>query len=122
MAYFVYRCDCGEEIEDENPSPPLCRACNSLMKRVFTPPMLVVKGGTPRFHRTCHDKPARREQEQGIAEYESEQKTLRAGMRERKKNDEKAFKNYCEGELHHKHGRPDEAATHDPGKKYGGMI
>ena len=30
---YVYRCDCGKELEDSNPSPPLCVPCGKLMPR-----------------------------------------------------------------------------------------
>lgn len=122
MRFYEYKCDCGRVKEDTNPSPPLCPSCKVLMKRVFTPSYISVKGGTPRFYRTTHDIPKQKEREQGIAEYETETKELRQGMKERKKNDEAAFRRYCEGELHHKHGTPDEASTYDPGKNYEGQI
>jgi predicted nucleic acid-binding Zn ribbon protein len=119
---YQYRCSCGYEVEDINMSPPICPDCQVIMKRVFTAPQLIVRGGTPNFHGFVHDKAEKTEQEEGIAEYEKEQKERRKGMRERKENDKKAFKAYCEGELHHKHGRPDEATTHDPCKKYEGLT
>jgi protein-arginine kinase activator protein McsA len=121
MRLFVYRCQaCGFQLEDENPSPPICARCHTPMQRVFTPPMVQVRGGTPRFHGPgCNDRSRKIENEQGMSEYETEQKELRAGMRKRRDNDVKAFRDYCDGELHHKHGNPDEAATFDPAAKYG---
>jgi len=122
MKLFDYRCECGRVRELPDESPPLCDYCGCQMSRVFTPSYIRVKGGTPNFHgHVKQDVAEEKEREQGISEWESEQKQRREAMRERKKADEQAFKSYCEGELHHKHGRPDEAATFKPGEKYGDL-
>jgi hypothetical protein len=110
MRFFDFKCSCGERVEVNDPNPPLC-PCGNRMIRVFTPPQVSVRDGTPTFYGTRHDTDEKKEIDQGISEYETEQKTLRDGMRKRKEADKKAFKEYCAGELHIKHGKPDESTT-----------
>jgi len=86
MKLFDYRCECGRVRELPDESPPLCDYCGCQMSRVFTPSYIRVKGGTPNFHgHVKQDVAEEKEREQGISEWESEQKQRREAMRERKK-------------------------------------
>ena len=88
--------------EDENPSPPICvHAEHGLMERKFTPLGISI-GRTPR-------EKMRRKRWQ--AERDHDEKEQSDNKQEVSENVEKWKKNYVAGELHHKHGTPDEPNT-----------
>jgi len=112
MRFFDYKCQCGNMIENSNDlSPPTCMVCYKLMERVYSPSQIHVRGGTPRFYgnndRPNPEKPSGAWGEE-LAEDQRQERNLQKQIVD---NDERAKKNYVAGELHHKHGTPDEPNT-----------
>jgi putative FmdB family regulatory protein len=116
MRIYEFKCSkCGESFDVSLPTGTQvdttipCEVCGGPTTYVFAAPYFHVQGSTtPRPPAQVRKNYQEKEREEGIAEFEKEESDRRAGMREREKLDEQAKRNYCRGELHHKHGLPTE--------------